>query len=119
MSFSQFKQIFQTTKQRYFPVMNGQGELCGIFSSTDVREVLFSSELGQLVVMKDIMVSNMITTTLSEDLNTVLLKLTKKNIDALPVVDEDNPRQFIGMIYRRDIIAYYNLHVTNIRESGG
>ena len=119
MSFSQFKQIFQTTKQRYFPVMNDHGQLCGIFSSTDVREVLFSSELGQLVVMKDIMVSNMITTTLSEDLNTVLLKLTKKNIDALPVVAEDDPGRFIGMIYRRDIIAYYNLHITSIRESKG
>lgn len=97
--------------------MNDQGKLCGIFSSTDVREVLFSSDLEQLVVMKDIMVSSMITTTLSEDLNTVLLKLTKKNIDALPVVDEDDPGQFIGMLYRRDIIAYYNLHITRIRES--
>ncbi len=119
MPFSQFKQIFQTTKQRYFPVMKDQGELCGIFSSTDVREVLFSNELEQLVVMKDIMVSTMITTTLSEDLNTVLLKLTKKNIDALPVVDEDDPGKFIGMLYRRDIIAYYNLHVAKIRESEG
>ena len=67
--------------------------------------------------MKDIMVSNMITTTLSENLNTVLLKLTKKNIDALPVVDEKDPGKFIGMLYRRDIIAYYNLHVARIRES--
>lgn len=97
--------------------MDDQGKLCGIFSSTDVREVLFSSDFGQLVVMKDIMVSSMITTTLSEDLNTVLLKLTKKNIDALPVVNEESPGQFIGMLYRRDIIAYYNLHVTSIRES--
>jgi CIC family chloride channel protein len=119
MPFSQFKKIFQTTKQHYFPVMKDQGELCGIFSSTDVRGVLFSSELEQLVVMKDIMVSNMITTTLSEDLNTVLLKLTKKNIDALPVVDENDPGKFIGMLYRRDIISYYNLHVSRIRESEG
>ena len=63
-------------------------------------EVITSSELEHLVVMKDIMVSSMITTTLSEDLNTVLLKLTKKNIDALPVVEEDDPGQFIGMLYR-------------------
>ncbi len=117
MKFSEFKKIFQTTKQRYFPVMNNQGRFSGIFSSTDVREVLFTSELEELVVMKDIMVSTMITTTLSEDLNTVLLKLTKKNIDALPVVNEDDPGEFIGMLYRRDIISYYNLHVTRIRES--
>ena len=117
MGFSEFKKIFQTTKQRYFPVMNDQGKFSGIFSSTDVREVLFTSELEQLVVMKDIMVSNMITTTLSEDLNTVLLKLTQKNIDGLPVVKEEDSGEFIGMLYRRDIISYYNLHITRIRES--
>ena len=45
MPFSQFKQVFQTTKQRYFPAMKDQGDLCGIFSSTDVREVLFTNDL--------------------------------------------------------------------------
>ncbi len=66
--------------------------------------------------MKDIMITDLITTNPSEDLNTVLLKLTQKNIDALPVVSEEDPGQFQGLIYRRDIIAHYNYHVTKIKK---
>jgi CIC family chloride channel protein len=72
--------------------------------------------IEQLIVMKDIMVSDVIYTTYSEDLNTVLLKLTQKNIDALPVVREDDPHDLVGLIYRRDIIAYYNDYVKKIRD---
>jgi len=116
MPFSEFKKIFQTTKQHYFPVMNGKGDFSGIFSSTDIREVIFTSHLEDLVVMKDIMISNIITTTPSEDLNTVLLKLTQKNIDALPVVSQEDHGVFLGLIYRRDIISHYNDHVKKIRD---
>jgi len=116
MPFSEFKKIFQTTKQHYFPVMDGHGDFSGIFSSTDIREVIFTSHLEDLVVMKDIMTSDLITTTPSEDLNTVLLKLTQKNIDALPVVNEDDHKTFLGLIYRRDIITHYNDHVKKIRD---
>ncbi|WP_022668338.1 chloride channel protein [Desulfospira joergensenii] len=117
LPFSEFKKIFQTTKQHYFPVMNAEGRFTGIFSSTDIREVIFTVHIEDLVVMKDIMISNLITTHPGEDLNTVLFKLTQKNIDALPVVMEDNPSEFLGLIYRRDIIAHYNAHIQKIREN--
>ncbi|MCK4768014.1 MAG: chloride channel protein, partial [Desulfobacula sp.] len=116
MAFSEFKKIFSSTKQHYFPVINSKGDLSGIFSSNDVREVIFTLHIEQLVVMKDIMVSDLIFTTSSEDLNTVLLKLTQKNIDALPVMDEDDSGRLIGLIYRRDIISYYNDHVKKIKD---
>ncbi len=115
MPFSEFKKIFATTKQHYFPVINNSGEVSGIFSSNDVREVIFTIHIEQLVVMKDIMVTDLIHTTLSEDLNTVLLKLTQKNIDSLPVMDKDEAGSFIGLIDRRDIISYYNDHIKKIK----
>jgi CIC family chloride channel protein len=98
--------------------MNRDGRFCGIFSSTDIREVLFTVHLEELVVMRDIMVTDIISTTASEDLNTVLLKLTRKNIDALPVVKEDDYGVFLGLLYRRDVIAYYNQHIRKIRNPG-
>ncbi len=116
MVFSEFKKFFSSTKQHYFPVINKSGEFIGIFSSTDIREVIFTLHLEDLVVMKDIMISNIISTTISEDLNTALLKLTQKNIDALPVVKEDDSKQLIGLIYRRDIISFYNDHVGKIKD---
>lgn len=116
MSFSDFKKIFSSTKQHYFPVINSQGEFTGIFSSTDIREVIFTMHLEDLVVMKDIMISDLISTTMTEDLNTTLLKLTQKNIDALPVVDEKDPKYLLGLIYRRDIISFYNQHLGKIQD---
>ncbi len=115
MPFSEFKKIFATTKQHYFPVINSSGDVSGIFSSNDVREVIFTTHIEQLVVMKDIMVTDLIHTTLSEDLNTVLLKLTQKNIDSLPVMDQNEAGSFIGLIDRRDIISYYNDHIKKIK----
>ncbi|MFH2093967.1 MAG: chloride channel protein [Pseudomonadota bacterium] len=116
MPFVDFKKIFSSTKQHYFPVINKHGEFTGIFSLNDIREVIFTLHIETLVVMKDIMITSLIITTPSEDLNTVLLKLTQKNIDALPVVSENNSRQLIGLIYRRDIIAHYNQHVNKIKD---
>lgn len=117
MPFSEFKKIFTSTKQHYFPVINNKGHLSGIFSSNDIREVIFTTHIEQLVVMKDIMVSDLISTIPSEDLNTVLLKLTQKNIDALPVMKEDDSGSLIGLIYRRDIISYYNEHIKKIKDN--
>jgi len=115
MPFSQFKKIFPVTKQHYFPVMDRNNRFCGIFSSNDIREVIFTMHLENLVVMRDIMVSDIIVTTPSEDLNTVLLKLTRKNIDALPVVEEDDDTRFLGLLYRRDVIRHYNQMTEKMR----
>ncbi|MFH1152580.1 MAG: chloride channel protein [Pseudomonadota bacterium] len=118
MHFSKFKTVFSSTKQHYFPVMNKEERFCGIFSINDIREVIFTPHLEELVVMKDIMISDIISTTASEDLNTVIIKLTQKNIDALPVVREDDYGVFIGLLYRRDVIAYYNQYVRKMKTPG-
>ncbi|MFO7558051.1 MAG: chloride channel protein [Desulfobacterales bacterium] len=116
MPFPEFKQYFSETKQHYFPVMDQHGRLSGIFSSTDIRGVLFSMEIEPLVVMKDIMTSDMITTTPSEDLNTALHKFTEKNIDSLPVVEEDDHGILIGMLNRREVIAFYNRQIQKMKN---
>ncbi|MCF8045428.1 MAG: chloride channel protein, partial [Desulfarculaceae bacterium] len=115
MPFSKFKQFFSTTKQHYFPVLDRYDRFCGIFSSTDIREVIFTSDLEELVVMKDIMVTDIIRTDVDEDLNTVLLKLTQKNIDALPVVKKDDAGVLLGLLYRRDVIAHYNNYIQKMK----
>jgi len=116
LCFSKFKKFFSSTKQHYFPVVNKEKQFCGIFSSSDIREVIFTIHIEDLVVMKDIMTSDMIITTPREDLSTVLLKLTQKNIDALPVVNEEDHKVLIGLLYRRDVIAYYNQHIQKMKN---
>ena len=115
MTFSEFKKFFSKTKQHYFPVMNPENKLIGIFSSTDIREVIFTTHLEDLILMNDIMTKDLITITPSDHLDKALLKLTEKNIDALPVVQEEDAKILIGLIYRRDIIAHYNEHIKKIQ----
>jgi len=67
------------------------------------------------VVMKDIGTSEIIVTTPSEDLNIVLKKFTTKNIDSLPVVQEDDHTELIGMLNRREVIAFYNQQIQDMK----
>ncbi len=115
MRFIDFKRYFAKTKQHYFPVMDQNGRLNGIFSSTDIRGVLFSPEIEDLVVMRDIATSDIIFTTPEEDLNNVLLKFTKKNIDSLPVVQGDDHSILVGMLNRREVIAFYNERIQKMK----
>lgn len=115
MPFLDFKRFFSRTKQHYFPVMDQHGRLTGIFSSTDIRGVLFSPEIEHLVVMKDICTSDIIVTHPGEDLNTVLQKFTTKNIDSLPVVQEDDFGVLLGMLNRREVIAFYNERIQKMK----
>jgi CIC family chloride channel protein len=116
MTFLQFKKYFSETEQHYFPVVDPHGKLCSIFSINDVRAVLFSPEIEDLVVVKDIGTSEIIVSTPSEDLNTLLRKFTVKNIDSLPIVSDEDPRELIGMLSRREVIAYYNERVRQMKE---
>ena len=118
MTFRDFRDFFSETKQHYFPVVDQYDRLTGIFSSTDIRSVLFTRGIGQLVVMNDIATFDIILTTPSEDLNAVLQKFTIKNIDSLPVVKDDDHGILIGMLNRREVISYYNEQVQNMKNRG-
>jgi CIC family chloride channel protein len=65
--------------------------------------------------MKDIGTSDIIVTTPDDDLNIVMKKFTTKNIDSLPVVKEDDHTELIGMLNRREVIAFYNQKIQNMK----
>ncbi len=115
MSFMEFKRYFSESEQHYFPVVDQGGRLTGIFSVNDVRAVLFSPDIERLVVMKDIGTADIIATRPSEDLNSVLKKFTIKNIDSLPVVADADPGELLGMLSRREVMAYYNERLQEIK----
>lgn len=115
MPFSAFKAVFSATQQHYFPVVDEYKLLTGIFSINDIRSVLFTQEISDLVLMKDIANTEIISTTPSEDLNEVMKKFTVRNLQRLPVVREDNPRVLLGMLDRREVIQYYNQRVDVIK----
>ncbi|MBU1172570.1 MAG: chloride channel protein [Proteobacteria bacterium] len=117
MPFSKFKIFFSKTKQHYFPVNDEDGRLVGIFSSTDIRSVIFSQEIEPLIVMMDLATTDIIVTTPMEDLNSVLQKLTTRNIDSLPVVKDEDHGILLGMLDRRAVIANYNRQIERLKSN--
>ncbi len=115
MLFSAFRKMFSSTDQHYFPVVNKENRLTGIFSVNDIRGILFDQAISDLVVMKDIANPDIIVTTPSEDLNEVLKKFTIRNLHRLPVVKEEDHTILLGMLDRREVIQYYNHKVEEIK----
>ncbi|NVM23245.1 MAG: chloride channel protein [Desulfobacterales bacterium] len=116
MPLTDFRKMFSSTDQHYFPVVNKENRLTGIFSINDVRGILFDTGIGNVVVMKDIANPNIIVTTSSEDLNEVLKKFTVRNLHRLPVVRDEDHSILLGMLDRREVIQYYNQRVKEIKS---
>jgi CIC family chloride channel protein len=100
--------LIATSRQNYFPVIDGAGRFIGIFTSDDVRSHLFNEALWELANARDIMTTRIVSVTPQDDLNTALRRFTELNLDELPVVDANNPSRLIGMLRRRDVIDCYN-----------
>jgi len=115
MSLAAFRRMFSSTDQHYFPVVNEQNRLTGIFSINDVRGIMFDDGIEALVVMKDIANSDIIVTTPSEDLGEVLRKVTIRNLHRLPVVKDEDHSFLLGMLDRREVIQFYNERVEEIK----
>jgi len=100
--------LISRTHADYFPVLNNDGKMVGIFSAHDVREQLFDATLHDVAVAADFMTINPITVFPDDDLHVALGKFNIKNIDELPVVARDDPRNLIGMLRRRAITRAYD-----------
>jgi Kef-type K+ transport system membrane component KefB/CBS domain-containing protein len=117
IKFSQFKKMFLSTKQDYFPVVDHKNRLTGIFSTRDFRSVLLEPDIDDLIVVKDLATTRIISTTPEETLSEVMYKFSQKNLDSLPVVDARDGQTFIGMLRRKEVIAFYNRKVRELSAS--
>jgi chloride channel protein, CIC family len=117
MTFRELREVFASTQQHYFPVVNRERKLTGIFSINDVRGVLFEEGIGDLVLMRDVANVDIIYTTPSEDLNEALKKFTIRNLHRLPVVRDEDHTTLIGMLDRKEVIEFYNQRVLDLKAS--
>ena len=119
MTLKRFRKIFSSSHQHYYPVVDKENRLTGIFSINDIRGVIFDQEIGDLVRMKDVANPDIIYTTPSEDLNAVLKKCTIRNLQRVPVVRDDDHAVLIGMLDRRALIECYNKRVEEMKAGAG
>ena len=115
--FKRIMEMLTETRQHYFPVIDAEGRMLGIFSSDDVRAYLFNEAIWQLAVARDVMTSKLVTVTPEDDLNTALRRFTELNLDELPIVDAQDPSRLLGMLRRKDTIAIYNRQLAELKNA--
>ncbi len=108
MTLGQFARFIEQTHHTNFPLVNAQGELSGIISVQDFMGVVFERDLMDLVVVKELATTNVITVHADEDLDQTMRKIGYRNIEQVPVVDRVQQSKLVGIISRRDIVAAYN-----------
>ena len=101
-------QVMSKHKKHYYPIINNKDKLTGIVTFRIIQKIAVKEELKDLLVMKDIMSTNLTTLTSKDNLSDALHIFNIKDFEVLPVVDKKDKNKIIGMLYQRDIIDQYN-----------
>ncbi|MBI1311462.1 CBS domain-containing protein [bacterium] len=107
-SLDEIVHMLAESHQHYFPVIDGKGNMVGIFTDDDVRSYLFDETIWRLAVARDVMTTKVVSVHPDDDLNSALQRFTSMNLDELPVLADDEPGKLLGMLTRRETIAFYN-----------
>jgi len=108
MTFAAFMEIFPFSKSQYYPVINTEGKMSGVVSFQDIRELLLEEGLEHLVVMKELAETDLIKLYPHDSLTEAIRKFGIKDIEAIPVVDPNDPMVLLGILKRKDVIDTYN-----------
>ena len=108
MRFGDLVSLVTHSPHIYFPVVNTEGEMTGILSINDIREIMFEETVAQLIVAKDVATPNVVRVFWDDSLQEALDKMALIQVDEMPVVREEHPNEIVTMLAKRDIISYYH-----------
>ena len=92
-----------------FPVINTTGDITGIISLDVIKDQMFEKEsLKDLLIAGDIANTNFETISLDDNCKTALDKLRSYHFDGLPVVESNESKKLLGVIWQKDILDAYN-----------
>ncbi len=106
------EQLFAKTHMTGVPVTDSYGKLDGVVTAKDLEQARKSnlsekSELNKIASMHELLY------TFPEELMWhAIYRMSSHSISMLPVVQKNDPRQLIGMLYRRDVIKAYDRAIT-------
>jgi len=91
-----------------FPVVDEDGNFCGVVTLSDVEAAMTMSEgYPKGITVGDIASKSVIVAYPDEYLHDVLVKFGARDVGRIPVVDRINPKHLIGVLRRHDIIHAY------------
>ncbi len=108
---------FQENNLAGFPVMSNEKELYGVVTMQDMESTIYDMERTlhrKDVNLKDLKVWDVatpdpVTAFPDEPIWSAIKKMAPRDLARLPVVSRNNPKEFLGIISRSDILRAYNV----------
>jgi CIC family chloride channel protein len=101
----------------YFPVVDKDERLVGIFSLSDVRRIFREMEVADVVIVRDFMVDRVVTTRPDETLTKALSRLNEYGLHEIPVLDPEDPSRVIAMLTRNNLGAAYSKRLHALKRA--
>lgn len=100
----------------YFPVVDSEGLMVGIFSLSDVRRIFLETDVHDIVIVRDFMVDRVATVNPNDSLDSALRTLNELSVHEVPVVDTKEPRKVLAMLTRNQVGAAYHQRLREHRQ---
>jgi CIC family chloride channel protein len=111
MTIAELYALFDETHHHGFPIVDDHGDLLGIITLSDIERVY--DEEGKRHEQRTVLdvgtTRNLITVYLDDPIYQALKRMNMYSIGRLPVVTRDNPREYVGMIRRADVLRAYDV----------
>jgi CIC family chloride channel protein len=98
----------ESSPESYFIVNDRHGELRGVLSFQDIRNLLSHHELDYLIIAQDLIASEPVTINDTDTLEAAQQIFGHRDFSLIPVVKQTAPRTVIGVLRREDLTDYYN-----------
>ncbi len=99
----------------YFPVVDSEDRMVGIFSLSDIRRLFGETDVQDLVIVRDFMVEEVASVRAEDSLNAALGLMNKLAIHQIPVTSDVGGLHVVGMLTRNNVGAAYH---QRMRELG-
>jgi chloride channel protein, CIC family len=96
--------VVRLSKRNIFPVVNDHGELKGIITLDDIRDIMFDEEARSRIMLKDIMHQPPAFVSSHESMESVMKKFENTEAWNLPVIDNG---KYIGFVSKSRIFNTY------------
>jgi len=107
MLFGELLKFIEISRQTCFPVVDDEEHLAGVVSLQNIRRWINEPNLSNLVVVDELSTKEVVTVSENENLLSAMVKFERLDVESLPVVDEDNERQLVGLLFRDDLNKTY------------
>lgn len=104
--------VISQSQNNFIPVLDEAGTLLGEIDITEIRHVIFRTELYQKFHVSQVMTQGMETLGMNDPMEEAMRKFEETNADFLPVVDVKN--RLVGYIPRTRIYSMYRNMVADM-----